>query len=119
LRATVRYKMKVDIVSEIQVDSPALPHVTSPILIDALQNPGMRPLLQEVIVQARVQMLDGYVKFYLRARIGDPGDEAAVMELPVRELCDWFQLKIRAGQFLQEFYVNSVAALSPKIDGAW
>ncbi len=114
---TSRYRTNLSIWAETSVDSPNVAQITPQVLVDALQKPEMKPLLEEAIARV-VPMPDGYVKFYIEARASDRETEKAVREMPDAELNGVFQRKLRAAKLLREVVVLSIAVISPKVDYA-
>src|SRR5260370_18452155 len=114
---TSRYRTNLSIWAETSVDSPNVAQITPQVLVDALQKPEMKPLLEEATARL-VSMPDGYVKFYIEARASDRETEKAVREMPDAELNGVFQRKLRAAKLLREVVVLSIAVISPKVDYA-
>ena len=77
----------------------------------------MKPLLGEATARL-VPMPDGYVKFYMEARVSNREGEKAVMETLDAELNGVLQRKLRAAKLLREVVVISAAVISPKVDYA-
>jgi len=112
---TRRYKMNLSIWASISADSPNAAQITSQVLVDALENPEIKPLLEDA--KARVVPLpEGYIKFYTEARVSDREGEKVVMDTFDAELNGVFERKLRAAQFLGEVAVTSVAVISAKVD---
>jgi len=109
--------MNLSIWAETSADSPNVAQITSQILVDALQKPEMKPLLEEATARL-VPMPDGYVKFYMEARVSNREGEKAVMETLDAELNGVLQRKLRAAKLLREVVVLSIAVISPKVDYA-
>lgn len=109
--------MNLSIWAEISADSPNVAQITSQVLVDALQKPEMKPLLEEATARL-VPMPDGYVKFYIEARVSDREGEKTVMEMRDAELNGVFQRKLRAAKLLRDVVVTSIAVVSPKVDYA-
>jgi hypothetical protein len=114
---TRRYRMNLSIRAEISADFPNAAQITPEVLVNALQNPDTKPLLEEATARV-VLMLDGYIHFYTEARVSDREGEKVVMEMPDAELNSVFQRKLRAAKLLGEVAVTSVAVISPKVDHA-
>ena len=108
--------MKVDIHAEFKADDPAFDRLSSEVLVAALQAPQLRPMLEAVVEQGRAIMPDGFVKFYLRATVSNRTDQDAIIRMPLHEVCDFFERKVRTAANLKNFAVNSVAILSRKAD---
>src|SRR5438045_9371788 len=111
---TRRYKMNRSIWAEIRADSPNVPQITSQVLVDALQKPEMKPLLEEATARL-VPMPDGYVKFYIEARVSDREEEKVIIETPNAELNGIFQRKLRAARLLRDVVVIRFAVISPNV----
>src|ERR1700728_1941456 len=99
--------MRLTIVCEVPMDATFLLCVTPELIVDALQSTETRPFLSDIAVQPGVPMVDGFIKFWVRTTVNNKIDEAAVLKMPVIELCDLFQSKLRRVAGLREFFVNS------------
>lgn len=110
--------MKLTIVCEVPIDTTSLLCVTPELIADALQSTETRPLLSDVAVQPGVPIADGFIKFWIRTTVNNKIDETAVLKMPMSELCDLFQNKLRRVAGLGKFFVNSVDVISPKTNRA-
>ncbi len=108
--------MKLTIVCEVPIDAASLLCVTPELIAGALQSTETRPFLNDIAVQSGAPMADGFMKFWIRATVNNKIDEAAVLKMPIFELCDLFQKKLTRVAGLGKFFVNSVDVISPKAD---